>query len=297
MPKNKYLKLLLIIVIILIIFYVFNLNKSKNDYTTNDLLAITSNIYKKIPVSSTDFNLADVDYNLSSKEVIKSLNYLNKGVWCSGAADILSKAFNEMGLDSYVLSYGKHNVFSHAVVLVKLKNHLWIFDPYLNYTYEKSFKGVVDDLLDGKKPRIRNGESSYRKVIYNVNINKIDEIKKSSWTYDPNDHTIRCSTIDAQNSMCMVKHSLNLFKSRFIDSNKDINNMYNIIDDLSLNIPHDPSAYILFPYMISGKDGTIEVKDYKSSLNDGVFRELIEYIKLRSNYLLNPEKSPLEKQP
>ena len=125
------------------------------------LTAIRREIARKIVIAYGEDALVDIDWTLSSAEMLASLR--DGGVWCSGAATILWRALLERGYRATIGHYGFHpNGMRHSGVLVELHGQKYYYDPFFNFEFEHSFEkaierykltGTLSLIDDGHRPR------------------------------------------------------------------------------------------------------------------------------------------------
>lgn len=207
--KNYFYKLLIkISLIILASIIVINLltivlMETKFDLKSKDLIEIeklNSTVYK----FTNHKNKYKIDHNklFSGKnlipytiidQVIASnvyffyqtvLNFLKiDGYLCAGHSTYLAKILNYHKIKTFVYNHGTNEKgASHVVVIVEIKDDLFIFDPTFNITYKKfdeylSFKNLIKSISKNENP------TQYIKVINDQNktyINKTKSYKKHS---------------------------------------------------------------------------------------------------------------------
>ena len=77
------------------------------------------------------------------------------GVWCGGAAHILTQTYRSKGIPAITLSYGflEEGLLTHTVTLVQTSNGWFIQDPYFNLYFIDPFPKVISQLLKGEAPQ------------------------------------------------------------------------------------------------------------------------------------------------
>lgn len=87
-------------------------------------------------------------YSKSATELFEVFAQDKGGVWCAGKAFALMRLYQYYGFDSYVLSYGKNGLITHAVTLVKInhqgKDILAVEDSYFNLAYANRDNSPLD---------------------------------------------------------------------------------------------------------------------------------------------------------
>ena len=92
-------------------------------------------VYKRTTIAATSESLYPIDYSLSSEAIIKACDEQGLGLWCSGISFIYYKKLKENNINAFILSIGFPDEFTHAVVLVKINEKLWLQNSKLIWKF------------------------------------------------------------------------------------------------------------------------------------------------------------------
>lgn len=221
-------------------------------------------IYGKTTIAATSETLYPIDYSLSAEEIINKCDEQGLGLWCAGIAFVYYSKLKENGIPAYILSIGFPNKFTHAMVLVKSKEKLYIQDPYLNYTFKEDLLTVLDILSQKKIPNLSIGETKYRPVA----VNKKLSLREDMWATKRINTSILKKTVGDSN-IYFSDTSLNTFE-RYYSSNSEKEAFKKL---QNLGFPRKYFYFYLFPFAIFGSDGYCE--DVNSEINQALLKKLI----------------------
>ena len=225
-------------------------------------------VYKRTTIAATSESLYPIDYSQSSEAIIKACDEQGLGLWCAGIAFIYYKKLKENNIDAFILSIGFPNEFTHAVVLVKINEKLYIEDPYLNYMFNEDLNQVLEKLKRKKTSEITTGKNKFRPVA----IVKENKKEKNLWSIKIRNESIPSKTFN-KTSIYLADTSLKSFQ-KYYNSDKEKKSFTRLKD---LGFPKNYFYFYLFPFAVFGKDGYCE--DVSSDSNEALLKKIIMIIK------------------
>lgn len=227
---------------------IFNL---ESELSLDQANQIRERIVPQISLAANNTHLLEVT-TMSLEEAFDCFNKNKGGVWCGGAAHILTKTYLAQGFPAITLSYGflQEGLLTHAVTVVKTKDGWFIQDPYFNLYFTDPFPKLISKLLKGEVPTFI-ATDAHRTVHF-------EEIQ-----IDP---LLLCYKSDKRESK-IFKIDDNHFIGTFsLDLDLFVLNYYKIKKTFASlkckNIPENICFLLLYPYYVfDGKQGFV-IKDY-----------------------------------
>lgn len=226
-------------------------SRSWKEISLEEANAIRESIVSQIPLAADKEFCLEV-YGDSLQEVFSRFKKNEGGVWCAGAANILTKVYLSKGVRAFTLSYGfiKEGLLTHAVTVVKTKKGWFIQDPYFNLFYEGEFCEVLSDLSKRRIPQIWSAQS-FRMVHF-----KSLEDYSSSKKFDS-----KCEEpkiIKVKDDHFCVELSLNFYKFELFHNQVDETKRLLI----KKGLPADISFIMLYPYGVYDGERYLSVSGY-----------------------------------
>ena len=101
---------------------------------------ICNTISEKLLIAAEIETLKEYQEDLNINSIIELFLANKAATFCGGAALTLYKELQELNFMPIIFHYGNYNNgLTHVVVLIKLKNEFYLFDPYFNIYYEDNF--------------------------------------------------------------------------------------------------------------------------------------------------------------
>lgn len=124
--------------------------------------ALRKYVYRRTVVSGGADSLLESDPWSAALDVIFSIQDSNRGgMWCGGAAAMLTRIYNAAGFRAIGYTYGVEEAgFNHVTTLVEVNGEFYLQDAYLNFAFATSagapmpFREVLAGLTRGEAPII-----------------------------------------------------------------------------------------------------------------------------------------------
>jgi hypothetical protein len=151
------------------------------------------------------------------------------------------------GINYWMYSYGDETSLTHAVALVEVEGNLYAQDAYFNLTYVDQhdqpvpFYTMLENLLDGREPKIKTGDSRFRDVHLRERVPA-----DGGWAV-AGILTDTCKTLGEQWSVCKSQTSSEAFLANF----SDVQKAYAFLAEHGL--PKSRHYLSLFPLGVTGE--------------------------------------------
>ena len=117
-------------------------------------------VYENSDLASTvDSRIYDliIDKPLSESFALFLAN--DGGVWCGGAAVLLSRVYEAAGFEAWNFGYGDEQTLSHVTTLVEIEGKLYVQDAYFNFEFLENgapmpFEKVIQATAAGAPPPV-----------------------------------------------------------------------------------------------------------------------------------------------
>lgn len=213
--------------------------------------AIRESLVPLIPLSHTKLHCIDIN-NDTLQQVFKRFARDEGGVWCAGAAHILTQVYNSKGIPAFTLSYGffKEGLLTHAVTVVNTKEGWFIQDPYFNLYFLDPFPEVIFQLSRGYLPDFKVSVG-FRKIHFN---NTYEIINSNKYTKNPNSTIVKIDDSHFYDELALDVHKFNRYYS-------DRSETMQLLSQRGM--PEDSCFLMLYPYGISDHTGYHPVNNYQ----------------------------------
>jgi hypothetical protein len=245
---------------------------------------ICNTISEKLLIAAELETLKEYQEDLNINSILELFLANKAATFCGGAALTLYKKLQELNFMPIIFHYGNYNNgLTHVVVLIKLKNEFYLFDPYFNIYYEDNLYNLIENIILKKYIKIiNNGETKKRVIVRNNQKRTLWHtenltIKKYLIKYPKTEVTKLEDKI-----ILKVDHSIEIFK-KYYWSYKEKKASISKQTFLENNLDENINNLILFPKAIYYNNAYINLKNNKTISNVESIKLLIEEL----NYLTN----------
>ena len=123
--------------------------------------ALRRYVYQHTPVG--DPLIHDQVVGLPLREAYKILSKARGGVYCAGAATMLSRVYKAAGFNSWIYNFGEVGGPTHETTLVEVDGEVILQDAYLDFEYVDAhgmpipFVDLISRIVDGSPPTAEAG--------------------------------------------------------------------------------------------------------------------------------------------